>query len=112
MKTSLCVLAVLFRVLSGALVAHSAAAQQPDGLPNLEQRQPLELVFADSIVPQDRHETMLTTGAWYFKQGRVHHEQLTQKVEWGVSDKLQISAFTNALQKSNASGSGATGIGF
>jgi len=32
---------------------------------DLEQRQPLELVSADSIVPQDRHEMMLTSGGWY-----------------------------------------------
>jgi hypothetical protein len=30
---------------------------------SLEQREPLELVYADSIVPQDTHEMMLTSGA-------------------------------------------------
>jgi len=47
----------------------------------LEERQPLELAFADSIVPQDRHETMLTTGVWYFRRGLQHNAALTQKVE-------------------------------
>jgi hypothetical protein len=78
----------------------------------LEQRQPLELVFADSIVPQDRHEMMLTSGAWYSQQrGNIHDALFTQKVEWGISDKLQISAFVNALRSSNQNGSTATGIG-
>ena len=79
---------------------------------SLEQRQPLELVFADSIVPQDRHEMMLTTGGWYSRQRRdVHDALLTQKIEWGVSDKLQISAFVNALRSSNQNGSTARGMG-
>jgi hypothetical protein len=75
MKTCLCVLTIVL------CVANGAAAQEPDQEPDLEHRQPLELVFADSIVPQDRHETMLTTGAWYFKQGAVHDARLTQKIE-------------------------------
>jgi hypothetical protein len=79
---------------------------------SLEQRQPLELVFADSIVPQDRHEMMLTTGGWYSRQRRdVHDALLTQKIEWGLSDKLQISAFVNALHSSNQNGPTATGMG-
>jgi hypothetical protein len=79
---------------------------------SLEQRQPLELVFADSIVPQDRHETMLTTSGWYSRQrGDVHDALLTQKVEWGISDKLQISTFVNALRSSNQNGSTTTGMG-
>jgi hypothetical protein len=79
---------------------------------SLEQRQPLELVFADSIVPQDRHEMMLTTGGWYSQQrGNIHDVLFTQKVEWGISDKLQISALVNALRSSNQSGSTATGMG-
>ena len=58
---------VLLLVLLGG---HGAYGQE---LSTLEQRQPLELVFADSIVPQDRHEVMLTTGAWYSRQrGDVH----------------------------------------
>src|ERR1043166_8341170 len=70
--------------------------------PTLEQRQPLELVFADSIVPQDRHEMMLTTGGWYSRQGGdIHDALLTQKVEWGISDKLQISAFAQLVRSSN-----------
>jgi hypothetical protein len=78
----------------------------------LEQRQPLELVFADSIVPQDRHEAMFTTGGWYSQQrGDIHDALLTQKVEWGISDKLQISTFVHALQSSNANGSTAAGMG-
>jgi hypothetical protein len=47
--------------LGSALVLHACAQE-----PSLEQRQPLELVYADSIVPQDRHETMLTTEAGHF----------------------------------------------
>src|ERR1700688_653297 len=79
---------------------------------SLEQRQPLELVFADSIVPQDRHETMFTSGAWYSRQrGNTHDALLTQKVEWGISDKLQISTLVNVLRSSNQDGSIATGIG-
>ena len=71
----------------------------------LEQRQPLELVFADSIVPQDRHEAMFTTGGWYSQQqGDTHTALLTQKVEWGISDKLQVSTFVHALQGSNQNG--------
>jgi hypothetical protein len=63
----------------------------------LEQRQPLELVFADSIVPQDHHEAMFTTGGWYSKQqGDTHAALLTQKVEWGISDTLQVSTFVHA----------------
>jgi hypothetical protein len=54
-------------------------------LTTLEQRQPLELVFADSIVPQDRHEMMLTTGGWYSRpRGDIHDALLTQKIEWGI----------------------------
>src|ERR1700730_2179285 len=79
---------------------------------SLEQRQPLELVFADSIVPQDRHETMFTTGGWYSEQhGGIHDALLTQKVEWGISNKLQISTFVNALRSSNQDGSTSTGMG-
>lgn len=78
----------------------------------LEQRQPLEFVFADSIVPQDRHEAMFTTGGWYSQgSGDVHAASLTQKLEWGISDKLQISTFVHVLQSTNASGSTATGAG-
>jgi hypothetical protein len=72
----------------------------------------LELVFADSIVPQDRHEMMLTTGGWYSRpRGDIHDALLTQKIEWGVSDKLQISTFVNALRSSNQNGSTSTGMG-
>jgi len=77
----------------------------------LEQRQPLELVFADSIVPQDHHEAMFTTGGWYSKQqGDTHAALLTQTVEWGISDTLQVSTFIHALQSSNQNGSTATGM--
>lgn len=79
---------------------------------SLEQRQPLELVFADSIVPQDRHETMFTTGGWYSRRrGDIHDALLTQKIEWGISDKLQISTFVNVLRSSNQDGLTATGMG-
>lgn len=78
----------------------------------LEQRQPLELVFADSIVPQDRHEAMFTTGGWYSQErGDIHTASLTQKVEWGISDNLQISTFVHVLQTGNTTGSTATGMG-
>jgi hypothetical protein len=77
----------------------------------LEQRQPLELVFADSIVPQDRHEAMFTTGAWYFRHGALRHASLTQKVEWGISDKLQVSTFLQLVNRSNEAGAVNSGIG-
>jgi hypothetical protein len=97
---------VLLLVLLGG---YGSYGQEPS---TLEQRQPLELVFADSIVPQDRHEMMLTTGGWYSRQqGDVHDALLTQKIEWGISDKLQISTFVNALRSSNQSGSTSTGMG-
>jgi len=46
-------------LLLGALAGCFVYGQEQQ---TLEQRQPLELVFADSIVPQDRHEAMFTTG--------------------------------------------------
>ena len=69
--------------------------------------------FADGpIVPQDRHEAMFTTGGWYSqRQGDTHAALLTQKVEWGISDKLQVSTFVHALQSSNQNGSTVTGMG-
>src|SRR5882672_9668753 len=78
---------------------------------SLEERQPLELVFADSIVPQDRHETMLTTGVWYFRHHSAHHALLTQKAEWGISDHLQVATFVQVVNSSNALGSTKTGVG-
>ncbi len=84
---------------------------QADQASTLEQRQPLELVFADSIVPQDDHEMMLTTGAWYSRRRSVHDGQLTQKVEWGISEKLQISGFANPLHLVNSEGTSVTGAG-
>lgn len=87
------------------------ATGQIDDASTLEQRQPLELMFADSIVPQDRHEMMLTTGAWYSRQRSLQDGQLTQKAEWGISDKLQISAFANPLHISNSAGKNVTGPG-
>jgi Putative MetA-pathway of phenol degradation len=82
-------------------------AQQP----SLEQRQPLELMLADSIVPQDRHELMLTTGGWYSRDGKSHSSSLTQKIEWGISDQLQVSTFVHAIDRTNLPGSTATGFG-
>jgi hypothetical protein len=94
--------------LCAVLPAHRAYAQEA----SLEQRQPLELIFADSIVPQDRHETMLTTGAWYSRQrGEIHDTLLTQKIEWGISDKLQVATFVHILRSSNQNGPTATGMG-
>jgi hypothetical protein len=78
---------------------------------SLEQRQPLELVFADSIVPQDRHEAMFTTGMWYFRHGSSNHASLTQKVEWGITDRLQVSTFAELLNSANEAGSRKTGMG-
>jgi hypothetical protein len=96
-------------LLLGFLSGRYAYGQEQQ---TLEQRQPLELVFADSIVPQDRHEMMLTTGGWYSRQrGDIHDALLTQKIEWGISDKLQISTFVNALRSSNQNGSTETGMG-
>ena len=77
----------------------------------LEQRQPLELVFADSIVPQDHREMMLTTGAWYSRRRPVHEGRLTQKVEWGVSDRLQISGFVNPFHLVSSAGTTEKGAG-
>jgi hypothetical protein len=77
----------------------------------LEERQPLELVFADSIVPQDRHETMLTTGVSYFRHGSLQNVSLTQKVEWGISDQLQVATLVQLVNSSNSLGSTKTGLG-
>jgi hypothetical protein len=78
---------------------------------SLEQRQPLELVYADSIVPQDTHEMMLTTGAWYLRSGDLHDSFLAQKIEWGISDRLQVSAFVHLVRSSNLTGATANGFG-
>jgi hypothetical protein len=93
------------------LVELSLSARQLDKADTLEQRQALEMVFADSIVPQDRHEMMLTTGAWYSRSGSLHEVMLTQKVEWGITEKSQISGFSNPVHNSNSSGEGVTGMG-
>jgi hypothetical protein len=87
------------------------AIAQADRATTLEQRQPLELIFADSVVPQDHHEMMLTTGAWYSRRRPLHDGRLTQKMEWGISDKLQVSAFVNPLGISNSIGTTETGAG-
>jgi hypothetical protein len=94
-------------LLSFALEPRQARAQDP----SLEQRQPLELVHADSIVPQDRHETMLTTGGWYSSRDGIHDALLTQKVEWGISGRLQVSTFVVLVHGSNRSGQTETGVG-
>jgi hypothetical protein len=78
---------------------------------SLEQRQPLELVYADSIVPQDRHEMMLTSGLWYMRHGTSRDALLTQKMEWGISDRLQVAVFFHAVNSSNILGPTETGIG-
>src|SRR5438445_6441778 len=88
-----------------------AASQTFGQSKTLEERQPLELVFADSIVPQDGHETMLTTGVWYFRRGAQHNASLTQKVEWGISDQLQVATFVQLVNSSNSLGSTKTGLG-
>jgi hypothetical protein len=92
-------------ILCGVYGAEAYAQQ------SLEQRQPLELVFADSIVPQDRHEAMFTTGAWYSRHGRSRSAMLTQKVEWGISDQLQVSTVVQLVDSSNILGPTKTGMG-
>jgi hypothetical protein len=96
-------------------------AQSPDPEPlsaqfvarslSLEQRQPLELVYADSIVPQDKHETMLVTGLWYMRHSRDRDALLTQKIEWGISDQLQVSTFIHVVHSSNLTGPTLVGTG-
>jgi len=102
---------VIFAVVLLLLAALSLSARQIDKADTLEQRQALEMVFADSIVPQDRHEMMLTTGTWYSHSGSVHDVMLTQKIEWGITEKFQISGFTNPVHNSNSTGQGVTGMG-
>ncbi|HZS45454.1 MAG TPA: hypothetical protein VFC63_10160 [Blastocatellia bacterium] len=97
-----CVLSLLTLLGSKSLLA------QQD---SLEQRQPLELVFADSIVPQDRHEMMSTTGIWYFRNGISRNASVTQKIEWGISDQLQISTFVHLMNRSNQAGAMQSGFG-
>jgi len=90
-------------ILSLSLFVVSVAVHafgQTDKTETLEQRQPLELVFADSIVPQDYREMMLTTGAWYSGRRPVREGWLTQKVEWGISE----STSDRGLCQPNASG--------
>jgi hypothetical protein len=99
------------QVPTTADLEHGEAQQAESREESLEQRQPLELVFADSIVPQDRHEMMLTTGGWYFRHGDLHNAQLTQKIEWGISNSFQISSFLQPLRSSNITGSTLTGMG-
>jgi hypothetical protein len=89
------------------VAGQQANAQQQ----SLEQRQPLELVFADSIVPQDTHEAMFTTGAWFLRHSSLRRRSLTQKIEWGISDQLQVSTFVQLLNSSNELGSRKTGMG-
>jgi hypothetical protein len=54
---------------------------------------------------------MLTSGIWYFRRGLARHAMLNQKVEWGISDKLQVAAFAELLRSSNALGSTKTALG-
>jgi len=103
MRIAICLLFLLLCGLAGT----SLYGQQE----TLEQRQPLELVFADSIVPQDRHEMMSTTGVWYFRNGISRNASLTQKIEWGISDQLQISTFVHLVNRSNQVGAMQTGFG-
>jgi hypothetical protein len=103
---------MLRAICSLLLLLIGSATQEDYGQQlSLEQRQPLELVFADSIVPQDRHEMMLVTGGWYFRHGELHTALLTHKVEWGISDELQVSILGNVIDSSNALGPMKTGIG-
>jgi hypothetical protein len=88
-----------------------AFRQPPARAQDLEQRQPLELVSADSIVPQDRHEMMLTSGGWYYRDGSLHDAMFTQKMEWGISDRLQVATTVQAVRNTNVAGPSATGMG-
>jgi hypothetical protein len=97
----------LFLLLCSGLLSGQANSQQK----SLEQRQPLELVFADSIVPQDRHEAMFTTGGSYFRHGTLRNAMLTQKVEWGISDQLQVSTLVHLVNSSNELGTTKRGVG-
>jgi hypothetical protein len=55
---------------------------------------------------------MFTTGGRYSQQrGDTRDALLTQKVEWGISGKLQVSTLIDVLQTTNANGSTATGVG-
>ena len=54
---------------------------------------------------------MLTTGAWYSRRRPIQDGQLTQKVEWGFSEKLQISGFVNPLHLLSSEGTTVTGAG-
>jgi hypothetical protein len=54
---------------------------------------------------------MLTTGARYSRQRPVHEGQLTQKVEWGISEKHQISGFVNPLHLVSSAGTTVMGAG-
>ncbi|HXM47235.1 MAG TPA: hypothetical protein VN956_05155 [Pyrinomonadaceae bacterium] len=100
-------IALLVLLIFCCVAGRPAYAQQQ----SLEQRQPLELVYADSIVPQDRHEAMFTTGAWYFQRGHLRSSMLTQKVEWGISDRLQVSTLVQLVDSSNILGPRTTGMG-
>jgi hypothetical protein len=112
-RTAIVISSSLVRIATGflslVLLCHASALAQPEK--SLEQRQPLELVFADSIVPQDRHEMMLTTGTWYFLHGPLRDARLTQKAEWGISNSLQVSTFLTPVRHSNATGAMQTGPG-
>jgi len=59
----------------------------------------------------ERATGMFTTGLWYFRRGSVDHGSLTQKVEWGISDRLQVSTFVELLNSSKEFGPRKTGIG-
>jgi hypothetical protein len=103
---------MLRAICSLLLLLISSATEEAYGQQaSLEQRQPLELVFADSIVPQGRHEMMLVTGGWYLRRGTLRTASLTQKVEWGISDELQVSTLVNFINSSNVFGPTATGMG-
>jgi hypothetical protein len=102
---------IIYKALVFVLLVLPVFAQDSTSGPNLEQRQPLELVFADSIVPQDRHEMMLTTGGWHFRHGSLSDSQITQKVEWGISNSLQVSTFLTPVRHSNSAGTMQTGPG-
>lgn len=54
---------------------------------------------------------MLTSGVWYLRSGGVHTGIFTQKMEWGISDSLQVAMTVDAVENSNSLGPTATGMG-